>query len=65
MALWFNVALVVFATCAIRFAAGKPGDDTKLDAAAFQKMIRFNEAIDQMLAEAVRQFAKNVEPICN
>jgi signal transduction histidine kinase len=33
----------------------------KLDAAAFDEMIRFNEAIDQMLAEAVRQFAKNVE----
>jgi DHA2 family multidrug resistance protein-like MFS transporter len=29
VALWFNVALVVFATCAIRFAAGKPGDDTR------------------------------------
>lgn len=33
----------------------------KLDAAAFQEMVRFNEAIDQMLAEAVRQFEKNVE----
>lgn len=33
----------------------------KLDGAAFQEMIRFNEAIDQMLAEAIRQFAKNVE----
>ncbi|MGF6768737.1 signal transduction histidine kinase [Paraburkholderia sp. GAS199] len=32
-----------------------------LDAAAFQEMIRFNEAIDQMLAEAVQQFATNVE----
>lgn len=32
-----------------------------LDAAAFQEMIRFNESIDQMLAESVQQFAKRVE----
>jgi signal transduction histidine kinase len=33
----------------------------ELDEGALQEMIRFNEAIDQMLAEAVQQFAKNVE----
>lgn len=33
------------------------------DAAAFDQMIRFNEAIDQMLAESVDQFAKRTERI--
>ncbi|TGP44894.1 sensor histidine kinase [bacterium M00.F.Ca.ET.228.01.1.1] len=33
------------------------------DAAAFEEMIRFNEAIDQMLAESVDQFAKRTERI--
>jgi signal transduction histidine kinase len=33
------------------------------DAAAFEEMIRFNEAIDQMLAESVNQFAKRTERI--
>jgi signal transduction histidine kinase len=33
------------------------------DAAAFQEMIRFNEAIDQMVAESVRQFAQRTENI--
>lgn len=33
------------------------------DAVAFQEMIRFNEAIDQMLAESVRQYAQRAEHI--
>jgi signal transduction histidine kinase len=33
------------------------------DAAGFQQMIRFNEAIDQMLAESVRQHAQRTERI--
>ena len=33
------------------------------DAAAFQEMIRFNEAIDQMLAESVRQYAQRSQHI--
>ncbi|WP_028232061.1 sensor histidine kinase [Paraburkholderia mimosarum] len=33
------------------------------DAAAFQEMIRFNEAIDQMLAESVRQYAQRSQYI--
>ncbi|WOD14361.1 sensor histidine kinase [Paraburkholderia kirstenboschensis] len=36
---------------------------SRLDAAAFEEMIRFNEAIDQMLAESVRQFAKRTERV--
>ncbi|MGF6657788.1 signal transduction histidine kinase [Paraburkholderia youngii] len=32
-------------------------------AAVFQEMIRFNEAIDQMLAESVRQYAQRTERI--
>ncbi|MFT4172805.1 MAG: sensor histidine kinase [Rhodocyclaceae bacterium] len=33
------------------------------DAAAFQEMIRFNEAIDQMVAESVAQFTRRTERI--
>ena len=33
------------------------------DANAFQEMIRFNEAVDQMVAESVRQFAQRTERI--
>jgi signal transduction histidine kinase len=33
------------------------------DEAAFQDMIRFNEAVDQMVAESVRQFAQRTERI--
>jgi signal transduction histidine kinase len=33
------------------------------DGARFQEMIRFNEAIDQMLAESVRQYAQRTERI--
>jgi signal transduction histidine kinase len=36
-------------------------DHGPLDAAAFEEMIRFNEAIDQMLAESVGQFAARTE----
>ncbi|MDR5806399.1 HAMP domain-containing sensor histidine kinase [Caballeronia sp. LZ001] len=36
-------------------------DHGPLDAAAFEQMIRFNEAIDQMLAESVGQFAARTE----
>lgn len=35
----------------------------QLDDAANQEMIRFNEAIDQMLAESVRQYAQRTERI--
>lgn len=33
------------------------------DASAFQEMVRFNEAVDQMLAESVRQHAQRTERI--
>ncbi|SDR54109.1 Signal transduction histidine kinase [Paraburkholderia fungorum] len=33
------------------------------DATAFQEMVRFNEAIDQMVAESVRQFTRRTERI--
>ncbi|MBT2794751.1 ATP-binding protein [Paraburkholderia strydomiana] len=36
---------------------------SRLDPAAFDQMTRFNEAIDQMLAESVAQFAKRTERI--
>ncbi len=36
---------------------------SQLDATAFEEMIRFNEAIDQMLAESVRQYAQRTERI--
>jgi len=36
---------------------------SRFDAAAFDQMTRFNEAIDQMLAESVAQFAKRTERI--
>ncbi|MBT2793609.1 sensor histidine kinase [Paraburkholderia strydomiana] len=36
---------------------------SRLDAAAFDQMTRFNEAIDQMLAESVAQFARRTERI--
>ncbi|SDC95599.1 sensor histidine kinase [Paraburkholderia lycopersici] len=35
----------------------------RLDSAAFQEMIRFNEAVDQMVAVSVRQFAQSTEHI--
>ena len=35
----------------------------QFDAAAFEEMIRFNEAVDQMVAESVQQFAKTTERI--
>jgi signal transduction histidine kinase len=35
----------------------------ELDDTAFQEMVRFNEAIDQMLAESVRQYAQRTERI--
>lgn len=36
---------------------------SQLDASAFQEMIRFNEAVDQMVAESVRQHARRTERI--
>ncbi|BBQ03455.1 hypothetical protein BSFA1_85830 (plasmid) [Burkholderia sp. SFA1] len=33
------------------------------EAAAFQDMVRFNKAIDQMLAESTRQYAQRTECI--
>ncbi|WP_042267214.1 sensor histidine kinase [Paraburkholderia heleia] len=36
---------------------------SQLDASSFQEMVRFNEAIDQMLAESVRQYAQRTERI--
>ncbi|GAB7522514.1 sensor histidine kinase [Paraburkholderia sp. 2C] len=38
-------------------------ETSRNNAAAFQEMIRFNEAIDQMLAESVRQYAQRTERI--
>jgi signal transduction histidine kinase len=35
----------------------------EIDATAFQEMIRFNEAVDQMVAESVQQFAQRTEAI--
>ncbi len=34
-----------------------------MDAAAFREMIRFNEAVDQMVAESVREFSSITERI--
>lgn len=36
---------------------------SQFDASAFQEMIRFNEAVDQMVAESVRQHARRTERI--
>lgn len=37
--------------------------DGQLDPSAFQEMIRFNEAVDQVVAESVRQFSQTTERI--
>lgn len=36
---------------------------SRADATAFQEMVRFNEAIDRMLAESVRQYWTHMRPV--
>ncbi|MBP0595757.1 sensor histidine kinase [Paraburkholderia sp. LEh10] len=48
---------------ALRASVLRRWQQTSWNDAAFREMIRFNEAIDQMLAESVRQYAQRTERI--
>ncbi|WP_250495461.1 sensor histidine kinase [Caballeronia sp. GAWG1-1] len=60
----FGIDALVAEYRALRASALRRWQRTcELDASAFQEIIRFNEAIDQMVAESVRQYAQRTERI--